>query len=120
MSGWARPLAAFTLPGRALAQRVFAGRVARLLGMDVSLARELLALAQTRRGERYVVRSAAFLLATTRLSPRLLSVGLRSKAIESFVSWLLFWSTEDPRLVLAYAGHPRSLRSRSCPELIPS
>jgi hypothetical protein len=113
-------LAALTLPARAATRWTFERRVARLLGTDARLARELLASARNRRAERYLTRSAAFLLATTRLSTRILPLALRSRAIRSFVSWLFAGHDNDPRLALAYGGHPRSLSSRSCPGLIPS
>src|SRR3954453_18536487 len=95
---WLAPAAlsivAIVLPGRGLARRAFERRVSVLFGIDSRLARELLAAARTRRRERYVVRSMAFLLATTRVSPRVLPLALRAKAIQSFVGWLLAWHPE--------------------------
>jgi hypothetical protein len=104
---------------RSIARRALEHRVARLFGMEAGLARELLAEARRRDDGRLAVRCAAFLIATTRLSPRLLPQGVRESAIRTFVWWLFEWHQHDPRLPLAYAGHPRSLRDRSCPELLP-
>jgi hypothetical protein len=105
---------------RALAGRAFERRVARLLGMQVWLAREALAAARMRRGERYSSRAGAFLFATAPLARRLLPHRLRARAIESFVFWLLISNPDDPRLVLSYAGHARTLSSWDCPVALSS
>jgi hypothetical protein len=95
-------------------------RIALILGMDRGLAHELIAAAWRRNDGRLALRAAAFLAATTRLSPRLVPRGIRERAIHAFVWWLLRWHPDDPRLALAYAGHDRALGSRSCPGLLPS
>lgn len=93
-------------------------RIGRLFGMDAGLARELLADARSRDDRRLALRIAAFLAATTRLSPRLLPRGVRERAISTFVWWLFEPHQLDPRLPLAYAGHRGALASPS-PPLLP-
>jgi hypothetical protein len=104
---------------RSLAQGALERRLAHLFGMDVRLAHELLAAARLRDDGRLTLRVAAFLAATTRLSPRLLPRSLRERAIRSFVWWLFDSHQDDPRLPLAYAGH-HALGPRSCPGFLPS
>jgi hypothetical protein len=105
--------------GRSLAQGALERRLAHLFGMDVRLARELLAAARLRDDGRLTRRIAAFLVATTRVSQRLVPHGPRERAIRSFVWWMFDSHLDDPRLALAYAGHD-GLGSRSCPVLLPS
>jgi hypothetical protein len=93
-------------------------RLAHLFGMDAALARDLLAAARRSDDGRLALRAGAFLAATTRVSPLLVPRKVRERAIWSFVWWLFERHRHDPRLPLAYAGHPRSLGPRSCPGLL--
>jgi hypothetical protein len=98
--------------------RLVGYRLGRLLGMDAGLARELFADARRRDGRLVAARVAAFLAATTRLSPRLLPRGVRERAISAFVWWLFEPHQRDPRLPLAYAGRRGALASPP-PPLLP-
>jgi hypothetical protein len=92
-------------------------RLAHLFGMEAGLARELLAVARRRDDGRLTLRVAAFLVATTRPSRLLVPRAVRERAIRSFAWWLFEAQLYDPRVTLAYTGHPHGLGSRSCPGL---
>ncbi len=79
-------------------------RIARLLDMDRSAARELVGAAWRRGDGRMTLRAAAFMLATTRLSPRVMPQAVRERAIRGFVTRLAVWEAGDYRLPPAYAG----------------
>ena len=66
------------------------------------------------------LRAAVFVIATTRLAPRVMPRAMRERAIRGFVRRLLARPADDLRLPLAYAGHGRTLDSPSCPGLLSS
>ena len=86
--------------------------------MDLAVARELLAAAWLRDNRRLTLRALAFVLATTRVSPRVMPGAIRERAIRGFVRRLLVRPADDLSLPLAYAGHARTLDSPS--RLLPS
>lgn len=97
---------------RKLGRAWFERRVARILGMDAELARELLGAAHGRHGRRFALRSAAFLLVTTPLSTRIVPRRLRERAVAGFVWWLFEDQVWQPHIAVAYAGRDPGLLAR--------
>jgi hypothetical protein len=82
-------------------------RLARVLGMDLALTRELVAAARRGHDAGLLLRCAAFIAATTRVSPRLVPRALRERAVGSVVRRLFETQVWEPGFPFAYAGRPR-------------
>jgi len=103
VGGAAAAAAGYGLLGRFAVGTAFEDHVARELGLDKSVARQLVAATRDVTGADYEVRAAGFVAATTFPARHVMPRGMRHEAIDAFLRPM--WDMEEGLVTsYAYAG----------------